>query len=160
MFSALKSKERIWLTGSNLAYPVAGLWSEDPFFAGMMLVLGLSSAFYHAGGKHGNHIDVAAVYAVVFFIIGVLWGIPPVFIVPGALAGGAVLRKFTLDIPMEHKVGAITILLLLFGFLSGAPLVLPAAVLAVALAIRQWVDHGAWHILSAYGLALAHRALS
>jgi hypothetical protein len=126
----------------------------------MMFILGTASAYYHAGGKHGNHLDVGAVYATLFLIIGVYWGIPPIYVLPGALAAGVGLRKFTLDIPMEHKVAALAGLILLFGFFSGAPLAVPAAILALALAIRQWVDHGLWHVVSAFGLALTYHAIS
>ena len=150
---------KMWEVASNAAYPIAGLWSEDAIFATIMLILGLASGYYHAGGKHGNHLDGAAVYAVIFFIIGVMWGLPPIYVLPGALAAGTGLRRFTLDIPMEHKVAAIAVLMLTFGFLSGAPLLFPIGILGLALIIRQWVDHGAWHILSAYGLALTHHAL-
>ena len=153
------TKRRLWETFTNLAYPAAGLWAGGPVFMLMMLILGLASGYYHAGGKNGNHADVAAVYAVLLFIVGAMWGISPLVVLPGALAGGTALRKYTLDIPMEHKVGAIMFLILSFGFLTGAPLLLPTAVLAVALAIRQWVDHGLWHVLSAGGLALLAHAL-
>ena len=155
----LAQRRKLWLTGSNLAYPVAGLWSEDAHFATLMVIMGLASGYMHAGGKHGNHVDVAAVYACLFFIIGIMWGLPPIYVLPGALAAGTGLRRFTLDIPMEHKVIVIAGLMLLFGFLSGAPLLVPTLVFAGALAVRQWVDHGAWHILSAWGLSLTHHAL-
>ena len=151
---------QLWWVGSNIAYLLAGLWTESPAFAAMMFVLATASAYYHADGKHGNHMDVAAVYAVIFFIVGILWGIPPVFVLPGAVLSGIGLRRFTLDIPMEQKVGALFILLMIFGFLSGAALLLPMAVLVVALAVRQWVDHGLWHVLSAAGLALTYHAIS
>ncbi len=151
--------KRLWLTFSNLAYPVAGIWNGEPVFMAMMLILGAASAYYHAGGTHGNHVDVAAVYATLFFLIAVLWGVPLILIPVPAFAAGLLLRMRTLDIPMEAKVAALVAPLLVFGFLSGAPLLTATVTLVVALATRQWVDHGVWHVLSAGGLALVAHAL-
>lgn len=125
----------------------------------VMLILGLCSAWYHAGGRWGAHLDVAMVYAVIFFIIALLWG-APLFVIPLTSIGfGAALRMSTLDVPMEYKVGVCAALLFIFGFLTGAPLLPSLAVFAAALAVRQWLDHGLWHVLSAGGLALAAHAI-
>ncbi len=149
----------LWEVASNAAYPVAGLWNGEPHFMAVMLVMGLASAWYHAGGKHGAHLDVSMVYAVIFYIVGLLWGLPLIFIPWGAIGAGGILRRFTLDIPMEYKVGVCAGLLFIFGFLSGAPLLPALGVMAAALAVRQWFDHGLWHVLSAGGLALAAHAI-
>ncbi len=151
--------KQLWWVASNAAYPIAGLWLGEPLFALMLLILGGASAYYHAGGQHGNHVDVAAVYAVLFFLIGVLWGVPLILLPVPAFAAGLLLRLRTLGVPMEAKVAALVGPLLCFGFLSGAPLLTATVTLLVALAARQWVDHGLWHLLSAGGLALVAHAL-
>lgn len=153
------TSRQLWWSWSNLAYPMAGLWNGEPTFMLMMLLLGGASAYYHAGGKHGNHIDVAAVYAILFYLIGVHWGVPLILLPAPAIVAGIALRMRTLDIPMEAKVAALLAPLLIFGFLAGSGLVLSTIVLVVALAARQWVDHGLWHLISATGLALCAHAL-
>ncbi len=120
----------------------------------MMLILGAVSAYYHAGGKKGNHADVAGVYAILFFLNGALWGVPLILLPVPAFVAGLVLRTQTLDIPMEYKIAALSLPMILFGFLTGLPMLPATVVLLVALAVRQWVDHGSWHPLSAAGLAL------
>ncbi len=149
----------MWWVASNAAYPMAGIWLEEPIFASMMLILGSTSAYYHAGGRHGNHLDVAAIYAILFYLIGSLWGVPLILLPVPTLVAGSILRMRTLDIPMETKIAVLALPLLVFGLLTGAPLLPALGVLTVALAARQWVDHGLWHVLSAGGLALAAHAL-
>ena len=152
---------QMWWVASNAAYPMAGLWLGEPVTALVLLVVGAASAYYHAGGDHGNHIDVAAVYGVLFYLIGLHWGVPPIYLPVPAFVAGLLLRMKTLDVPMEVKVAALAAPLLFVGLLTGASLLLGAAVLVVALVARQWVDHGLWHVLSAGGLALvAHSLLS
>ena len=140
---------------------MAGLWLGEPITMLVLLVVGVASAFYHAGGRYGNHVDVAAVYGVLFYLIGLHWGVPPIYLPVPAFVAGLTLRMKTLDVRMEIKIVALAAPLLLVGLLTGASLALGAAVLVVALAARQWVDHGLWHVLSAGGLALvAHSLLS
>ena len=158
------TRKQLWETFTNLAYPVAGLWTGEPVFMVMMLGLGIASAYYHAGGKLGNHWDVGAIYAVLLFLIVAVWHLSPLIAIPvGVIPAAFWLRVKQINIPMEPKIGALSGLLIVFGFLSGvlyaAPTILMAfglctGVLVVALAVRRWVDHGTWHILSAYGLAL------
>ena len=153
-------KRQMWWVGSNLAYPIAGLWTGDAIAAVMLTALGIASAIDHWRDDRPYHLDVAAIYAVLFYLIALHWGVPPIYIPVPAFAAGWLLRMRTLDVRMEVKVGAITVMILVFGFLSGASLLYALGVLVVALAARQWVDHGLWHLLSAYGLALVHWGLS
>lgn len=149
----------LWEVASNAAYPIAGLWNGEPHFMAVMLVMGLASAWYHAGGKYGAHLDVSMVYAVIFFIIALLWGAPLIVIPLSSIGLGAALRMSTLDVRMEYKVVTCAALMFIFGFLTGAPLLPALGVLAAALAVRMWFDHGLWHVLSAGGLALAAHAI-
>jgi len=154
---------RLWDTATNLAYPIFGLWTGDHVFALMMLGLGSASAYYHAGGQHGNHWDVGAIYAVLIFLFLVAIGIPPIYVVPFAIPGGWALRMKQLDVPMEHKIGGLILPIIGFGvsaaLITGSKDALMAfgissGVLGVALAIRAKIDHGLWHVVSALGLAL------
>ena len=162
-------REQLWETVSNLAYPAAGLWTGEPVFMVLMLGLGLASAYYHAGGSKGNHWDVGAIYAVLLFLILAVWHLPLIFIPLGAVPAAWWLRIKRINTPMEAKIGGLAAILLLAGFASGAlfasPTILGAfglatGVLVVALAVRRWVDHGLWHLLSAYGLALCWYGVS
>ena len=153
----------LWETVSNLAYPVAGLWTGEPVFAALMTGLGLASAYYHAGGRKGNHWDVGAIYAVLLFLILAVWHLPLIFIPLGAVPAAWWLRMKQLDVPMETKIGVLMATLLGFGAASALVLSttsallvfgLASGVLLVALVVRRWIDHGLWHLLSAYGLAL------
>jgi len=165
----MTKKKQLWETVSNLAYPVMGLWTGEPVFMVLMLGLGLASAYYHAGGKLGNHWDVGAIYAVILFLILAVWSLPllaaPAIAVPAAWA----LRMKQIDVPMETKLGGLMAVLLGFGAATAVVLSttsalyafgLSSGVLLVALAVRRWVDHGAWHLLSAYGLALCWHGVS
>ena len=156
-------REQLWETVSNLAYPVAGLWTGEPVFMVMMLGLGLASAYYHAGGTKGNHWDVGAIYAVLLFLILAVWHLPLIFIPIGAVPAAWWLRIKRINTPMEPKIAALAAILLITGATTAmvlsttsalATFGLATGVLVVALAVRRWVDHGLWHILSAYGLAL------
>lgn len=153
-------KRQMWWVGSNLAYPIAGLWTGDAIAAVMLTALGIASAIDHWRDDRPYHLDVAAIYAVLFYLIALHWGVPPIYIPVPAFAAGWFLRMRTLDVPMEYKVATLAGLLLVFGLLTGASLGYAAGVLVVALAIRQWVDHGLWHLVTAFGLALVHWGLS
>ena len=133
----------------------------------MLLILGCASAYDHYRDNGPYHFDVAAIYAVLFFLIGIHWGIPLIFLPVPALAAGWLLRMRTLDIPMETKIaaliGPLVVFSLLTSLLTGGvyTLLYGLGVLLAALGARQWVDHGLWHVLSAIGLALvAHGVLS
>lgn len=167
-------KQLLWETVSNLAYPLAGLWTGEPVFFAMMLGLGLSSAYYHAnGGKQGTRTsakarlganwDVGAIYAVLLFLALAIFGLPLIFIPAGVIPAAFWLRMKQMDVPMETKIGGLMAVILGFGFSSGivlsatsalATFGLSSAVLLAALAIRKWFNHGLWHVVSACGLAL------
>jgi len=155
----------LWESVSNLAYPVAGLWTGEPVFMVMMLGLGVASAYYHLGGRKGNHWDVGAIYAVLFFMALAMWltNVPLLAFPAAAIPAAFWLRMKQMDVPMEHKIGGIMLVILGFGISSGLLFGASDALLAfgissgtlvVALALRRWVDHGVWHVLSAYGLAM------
>jgi len=160
-----------WEVLTSLAYPAVGLLSGDPLWAGMMTGLGLTSAYYHAGGRNGNSWDVGMIYAVLLYLGLLVFGFPLIFAPITAVPLGWRLRvsRKLQHMKMEHKVAFLGIPPLLFGFCSGisvvslypAPLMsLSWATLALvaALGIRKWVNHGLWHVTSAFGLAMTHSA--
>ena len=149
-----------WFTvGSNLAYPLAGLAVGEPVFILLMWTLGIASMVYHANNEQDADWDVGMIYVILLFLIGAAWGVPPWLAIAPSIVGGYVLRKHVPYMNMELKIGVLIGPLFIFGFLTGASLLAPVGVLAGAIAIRQWVSHGAWHLASALGLALVAHAL-
>lgn len=151
--------KRLWWALSNLAYPIAGLWVGEPIFFALMLGLGIASAIYHWNHQRNADWDVGMIFVILFFFIGLGWLLPPLIAALLALPAAWVLRMKLPYLLMEYKVIILIVPMLTFGFLSGANLLAAVAALVAALTIRQWVDHGAWHPISALGLALVAQAL-
>lgn len=153
-------KKRLWITLTNLAYPIAAhLIVGAPIFTLLMLALGVASAYWHYGRtRTGADWDVGMMYVILLFLIGSAFGLPPMVTVLPAMPGGWALR---MRVPgrMETKVGLLTAPLLILGFLLGANLLAATVVLLVALGVRKWADHGLWHPVSAVGLSLVALAL-
>jgi hypothetical protein len=151
--------KRLWWSLSNLAYPAFGLMVGEPVFLALMTGLGIASAIYHWNFQRNADWDVGMIYVILLFLIGVGWGLPPIVAALPALPAGWALRKKVTALNMEEKVAILIGPMIVFGFLTGAALLHAVVILAVALAVRQWVDHGAWHPVSAAGLALVAQAL-
>lgn len=151
--------KRLWWALSNLAYPAAGLWVGEPVFFALMLGMGIASGIYHWNLQRNADWDVGMIYAILFFFIGLGWGLPPLVAILPALPAAWAFRMKMPYLTMEFKVMILMCPMLTFGFLSGVPFFFAVVVLFAALLIRQYVDHGAWHPVSAMGLALVARAL-
>ena len=150
---------RYWTALSNLAYPLAAIAVGEAVFFLLMLGLGIASAIYHWNHERNADWDVGMIFVILLFLIGSAWGVSPLAAVLPSLAGGYALRMHVPYMNMELKIGVLIGPLFIFGFLTGASLLASVGVLAGALAIRQWVNHGAWHLASALGLALVAQAL-
>lgn len=177
---------RSWAIATNAAYPVAAWLAIGPdkgpagwAFMAAVTILGAASTYYHAGGKDGNHADVAAMYAVggaLFALALGLEGWPAA--IGAALLGGAaggLLRFGQLDVPMERKIlGLYGIVAIGTGLRGVDPETAALALLALAIggAARfpfWWPEdwepiprdflHGVWHLYTAAGLALWAAAL-
>jgi hypothetical protein len=164
-------------TLSNLAYPLAGgyaahaagLAPADIVFALLMLAMGVTSWYYHAGGEDGNHWDVGTMYAIGLYV----WSITlidawltmqapavtimlVVFVLGLSAIGAFWLRIKQLDVKMESKIGGLFFVVygaaLLFTGLN--PYVMASlGLIIVALLVRPKA-HWVWHLLSAPALAL------
>lgn len=154
--------KRLWITLSNLAYPVAALLiSGEPVFVMLMTALGAGSAFWHYNRTRlGANLDVGMIFVILLFLTGIGWGVAPLVAVLPAIAGGVVLRLYVPYLKMEEKVIILMVPILVFGVLSGASLFFATVVLLVALIIRNGIDHGLWHPVSAAGLSLLAVALA
>ncbi len=155
----MKLAPRWFTVGSNLAYPIAGAVVGEPVFFLLMWALGIASAVFHANNEQDADWDVGMIYVILLYLMGMSWGAPPWLAIAPSILGGYVLRKHVPYMNMELKIGVLIGPLLIFGFLTGASLLAPVGVLAGALATRQWVNHGLWHLTSAVGLALVAQAL-
>lgn len=159
---------------SNVAYPVCGgaaflyltlptehVWAADVVFALLMLAQGVTSWYYHAGGKDGNHWDVGTMYTLGLYIWLVTIGPEPswwsVPLVLGTIALAARwLRMKQLSVPMENKIGGLFFVVygtaLLFTGLNEWVMA-SVGVILLALLVRSRA-HWGWHLLSAPALAL------
>lgn len=160
-----------WDVVSNLAYAVAGITAArgpDPLdwlFLGTMVALGLGSGVYHAGVKHGNHLDVGLMFvlggifiATAAHVHGLLGA---VLTLAASLLLAYVLRFRLNHIKMEYKIPVLYAVALGVAAFMGVNWVYMGAalgLLAVAgvfrfLVHRPWA-HGVWHIVTAPALSL------
>jgi hypothetical protein len=143
---------------TSMAYAVFGVLSGDPVFAIAMCWLAVGSGLFHAHPtKLTTAIDHSGMYASMMYLVVRHWG----FAAAGAAIG--------LVLPSSVLVPAMGALLVLSVWRAlTAVLVFALAYVVWNVGKRRWDDdgdpntvpwyarycHGAWHILTAYGMYL------
>lgn len=171
--------QRVWTwdTWSNLAYAAAGVaatWGDGPMgmlFMASMIAMTVGSGLYHAGLKHGNHLDVGVMYIIGGILAGVAagftGGIAVVLVLIASIAVAHVLRFRLTHIKLEYKIPVLYAGALVVGGVHGidwlymgpALGLLATAGLFRFLVHKPWA-HGLWHVLTAPGLALWYRGVA
>jgi hypothetical protein len=165
---------------SNLMYPLMGiagfLLAGDPYWLGLMLLQGVSSADYHAGYQDSD-CDVWAIHATLLYLLFSFVGVWDWLAFGIGLSYGAWLRWGNRGTLMEVKIGIMLGLILLWGVMEAVfqrmdflDLIWGYALLGLAYATRQFLwkvtprvsrddAHGYWHYISAVGLTAVRLAI-